>query len=811
MATVFGSASQLDAPAIRSRHDKQKIFEAAQVSVRKPGHVQPDGALLIFSDLRRPPVAYSQNVVQFFLTAVDQSAPDNSAFNSHAVDLQQLQLSALFSQQDVVRLHKALVSSEEQFRPTSIILSTAKPSAHRQYLCLCHRLHKHVYFEFLPAPQMTPHIYLQDEEVSFDVFLARVMSRARILQQSHGLAGDPTSAVAQHFAYLLRTLTGFDRVILHRFLPDWASEVIAESQHEASQFPNFMGKQFAQELIGAHARAMFQLLPFSHISDTLAPTVPLVCSAMEQQAHIRQEALIDPFSFDLTFAYLRGATSETNTMLHGMGVRASAVFPLVVDGQLWGLFACHHSNPMPSSYCRLVQGEILVQQFVGVLAAQLQREALNLHYQLAGMFRRISAAIVDGQQLFDVLQKNAEVMMGICQSDGFAVCLDRVYVRLGDLPGDEAITALSDWLEPQMNNGFYATDRLKAQLPDFRYDLRGITGMLAVGGQFSISSGHSLRLLWFRRETVREIHWVGQSVQAEDDQSDNQTQNESTTSNQLSTWSEVLKGCSARWDSQSAIVARELFAAIIQVMALQYFRLDSVNRKLTSELSAKNEFFLAICRELLEPLQSFLQLPSQLQSHFAEAAAQKDLQLILQKAADQAATLDMTIHNFRASMLFDTGPVDIGAVDLENEISQFQQQHFPGIRQLNYVTRPLPVIYAAKSEVRLIISTLFAYFMRFHTVQEQCQLQVAVEVLNSEQVWFMFEDNGPDLDHGRRKSLELALLSRIISRYGGTVSLMPSSLKTISAAKQSQDSFGVRLCLIYPKDIRLANHSAQAQ
>ena len=137
----------------------------------------------------------------------------------------------------------------------------------------------------------------------------------------------------QECVHELQALSGYDHVMLYRFLPDWSGEVVAE--HAAPGLhAKFLGMRFPPGDIPPQARALYEsntlrlLADVDAVPDTMVP--PLLPSGQPvDQGH----------------SLLRGMSQSHIVYLRNMGVRATLTISLLRDGKLWGLLACHHHQP----------------------------------------------------------------------------------------------------------------------------------------------------------------------------------------------------------------------------------------------------------------------------------------------------------------------------------------------------------------------------------------------------------------------------------------------------------------------------------
>jgi len=128
----------------------------------------------------------------------------------------------------------------------------------------------------------------------------------------------------------LRKLTGFDRVTAYRFRHDDSAEAVAEDRCDALE--GFAGMRFLATDMPAYARNLFTLNSLRVVSDVDDPQIPV--DAISSDAR----------PLDLTRSVLRSVTPLHTGYLKSLGVAASMTLSIMIEGRLWGAFACHHRS-----------------------------------------------------------------------------------------------------------------------------------------------------------------------------------------------------------------------------------------------------------------------------------------------------------------------------------------------------------------------------------------------------------------------------------------------------------------------------------
>ena len=132
----------------------------------------------------------------------------------------------------------------------------------------------------------------------------------------------------------VRSVLGFDRVVLLRFAGGGQGEAIAETCHP--DMPHLVG----QLLDGSEvARMLGEVDPAGAIRaiHDVGATDVAVLGAEGQAAQ------------DFPLAILRGKSEALCRHLASMGVASSLVIPVTIDGVVWGAVMCHHRDPVVPS------------------------------------------------------------------------------------------------------------------------------------------------------------------------------------------------------------------------------------------------------------------------------------------------------------------------------------------------------------------------------------------------------------------------------------------------------------------------------
>lgn len=290
----------------------------------------------------------------------------------------------------------------------------------------------------------------------------------------------------------VRSLTGFDRIMIYRFLPGGAGEVISEVRKSGND--SFLGLHYPASDIPVQARTLYLRNSFRIIADVGSATVPLLS---------RGDAPAEPL--DLSFAITRAVSPVHIEYLRNMGVGASLSISIIVEGKLWGLIACHNETAKLPTFVTRTAAELFGQMYSMTLESRLRliadQQERNGRQAVASMVKMIAAnqaLLTDTGWLQDALRE-------MIQCDGVAITINGTVSTCGTTPATIAIRSIAKFLDALSPGEVFVSDNLASLQPQFPDVAPVAAGILCI--PISLTGGDYLML--FRPEQLREIRWAG--------------------------------------------------------------------------------------------------------------------------------------------------------------------------------------------------------------------------------------------------------------------------------------------------------------
>ena len=367
----------------------------------------------------------------------------------------------------------------------------------------------------------------------------------------------------------IRSLTGFDRVMVYHFQADGSGEVIAESAR--GQLEPFIGLRYPASDIPRQARALYERNLLRLISDVGAAPVPIV-------------PVLDPRGepLDLSLSVLRAVSPIHLQYLRNMGVYASMSISILRRGKLWGLIACHHRAPRHVGFERRTTAELFVQMFSLLIESRERDEEAAYEARTRLLHNKLMAAMAAEASTADNIAELAEKMAELVPCDGIGVWVDGQATLLGSTPSRDEFVGLMRVLNRAAASQIYATAEIGAVDPAARTFTERAAGLLAI----PISRTPRDYLVFFRRELARTVTWAGNPDKPVEAVA---TGERLTPRKSFEAWREIVRGQSVPWTDAELRTAEALRITLLEVV----LRLADVAQKERRAATEKQNLLIA--------------------------------------------------------------------------------------------------------------------------------------------------------------------------------------------------------------------------
>ena len=493
-----------------------------------------------------------------------------------------------------------------------------------------------------------------------------------------------------------RSITGLDRAMVYYFHADNSGEVMADARRE--DLPSWQGLRYPAADIPKPAREIFKRIgvrPLPDVQGELCEMVPLLNPDTQRP-------------LEMTHCALRGASVMYTEYLQNMGVAATLTMPIMRDGALWGLIACHHYSPRPLPSPLRSAAEFLAQIASLEIAQAELREHIQYRVHLDAVHLAVLARAAADGQLSVAAPSSPSLLDGI-QSDGVAIFQRGRWFTAGLTPDELQMKPLAAWLREridQVPDGLqaYATDALSAVYPAAAGFAAAASGVLATAVS---RHADSPLILWFRGEQVQTFNWAGNPH--EKPTTTGPLGPRLTPRRSFELWQEQVRGRSRPWRKVEVEAAQQMRRMVMDLVVVRAEQLAEANAELARSNAELDAFAYVAGHDLKEPLRGINSYAQRLLEN-ARAGIASDperVEWLIRMTTRMDALLNTLLHFSRVGRLSleledtDLGPVLVEAMEMLGALIAES-----GIEVR--VPRPLPVACCDRVRVREVFSNLIS-------------------------------------------------------------------------------------------------------
>lgn len=553
------------------------------------------------------------------------------------------------------------------------------------------------------------------------VTAATIRRRLRDLSEgaSRIFRAPDVATATQIVADTARTITGFARVKVYRFLPDWSGEVIAESRED--HMLSYLGLHFPHTDIPKQARALYELLPYRAVVSAADDTLPIAVLPHRREAGL-----------DLTWSILRSVSPLHTQYLRNMGVRATFSVGITLGGRLWGLIACHHDQEamIPYDYWPLLR------ELGSALAARIEqeeeKETTTTLQQLRAIEGRMARAMRERGSLEAVVSDFVPVLRSLLRADGFAFQFGARTYTSGAVPPESFVRALLAWSTEYVDEGVQlCTDRLHALWPPARAHVDTACGVLVQ----PVLAHRVCYMVWFRGPITEKVSWAGAPMDKGADAATPLTPRAS-----FATWVAEHRDRSLEWRPAQIEGAREVLKEILDIVASQLL--------LLRENASLRDFAVSAAHDITAPLRGIrIALQIMREENFSPDVVDRAMQMA-ESSADRLG--DLTEGLLKLTSVRQTA-ASLVRVELPAPIEQAAQLLLTapqdGEPGLKVVTgEALPPVLGDESLLVTVFTNLFTNSIRYRHPQRTPTVHIAARTVDG-MVEVSVTDNGVGIPH----------------------------------------------------------------
>lgn len=568
----------------------------------------------------------------------------------------------------------------------------------------------------------------------------------------------------ENTAQQVRSVIGFDRVMIYKFAPGGHGEVIAESRTEA--LSSWVGQHFPASDIPVQARELYKknlVRLIANVDDS--PSAILALEGLE--------------NLDLTFSQLRAVSPIHIQYLKNMGVVSSFSISLIYKTELWGLIACHNYSPKFIEFTARESAKLIGQ----ILSSALEFREEELNHKTLENFNlqldHIARQMTDDKNLIHSLTGHDSNLLSILDASGAVLFFENKLTVMGNVPKEVSLKKLMSWLSDHNTEQIFYTDHLESIFPEAALYSDLPSGVMLI----VISKDLGEFILYFKPEQIDTVFWAGNPHLGKEKKIDGLVHISPRNSFEL--WAETVRAKSLPWSAEEIQSVTRLRQEIIYAVNLRAKTLRLLNERLRLAYDELDTFTYSVSHDLKNPISSIKLYAQLLLSDEKLSEKSKNIAQKIQSGADNMNIMIEEVLEYSRIERFEP---NYSKVNVEKILAEICEE----IKLLYHINCPqitfgrLHNIHADLAMVKRVFSNLIENATKYS--QSRALPKIHIEsVVDDKTVKYSITDNGIGInaiemprifDLFSRMSnvgniggsgIGLAIVKRIIDRHKGQV------------------------------------------
>lgn len=441
------------------------------------------------------------------------------------------------SPDELTAVKKNFEALESHKLPYTLTIQTGERPKH--YLAMIHRKENCLLIELEVQPAPLHH-------ANFTAIYVDIKHAVAAMEQAKDVSTICTVAARE-----IKRVSGFDKVMIYRFNPDWNGMVIAEVMEAG--MASYLGLTFPASDIPQQVRNLYLRNPYRLIPDREARPVGLY-------------PVINPLTqsfIDLSDCDGRAVATVHLEYMKNMNIMASLSIRLVKDDQLWGLIVCHHRTARHLSFETCAVLEFLSGIVSAKISSLLNKERFKALACLQEVYARLVEQVYKTNDLLEGLTQYPVTLLDMLCAPGAAILSDRRVDTIGITPSKNEIRELALWIYSNNFTKLYHQDSLPTVYEEAVAYAGIASGILCL----PLNPEKREYIIAFRPEVIQSINWGGNPSGAIHFEADNIHYHPRDS---FAVWQQTVKHTALAWKSYELEMAEMFRHFVLEFMVKKH-------------------------------------------------------------------------------------------------------------------------------------------------------------------------------------------------------------------------------------------------
>ena len=558
-------------------------------------------------------------------------------------------------------------------------------------------------------------------ETDIDFDIQKIIGRS----VSEILSGNSINLLLKAAASEIKDIIRYDRVMIYKFNDDGHGEVIAEEVN--SDLDPFLGLHYPASDIPRQARELYKINLTRIIADVDSECSAIITNSEEDN------------KLDLTHSILRAVSPIHIQYLKNMGVASSFSISLILNGELWGLIACHNYTPKFIDYKIRDASKLIGQILSSALEYRIGEEDSKTFAGFNETVNKLVTHLENENDFIKALTGGKVTIKDINFSSGAILFFENKITSIGLTPSAAEVIDIVEWLKINMEETVYTSNKFSEVFAAAKNYTHLASGIMACW----LTKELSELIIWFKPEQIQKVNWAGNPEKPVERSGDGVVHLSPRKS--FATWTGIVKGASEKWSRAEITTAMAIREQVLYSIKRRANETRVLNERLKLAYAEIDTFSFTVSHDLRTPLtavKSYAELLLTNNENLDENA--KQMLSRINACADKMALLIKEILNYSG---IGKNKISLVPINMDSLINGIKTDIFESIEpgEIEFTIGETPGISGDPVMIEQVFLNLISNAIKYSAKVTPSKVKVEGMVRNDE-VIYAISDNGIGID-----------------------------------------------------------------